>query len=141
MDLVHLVHDLHRDGVGRCDRKSSGPGGAASRPTAANLSGAPITSARQAVPTTRFNPVPKGWGFGGAVWRAGGLCGRYASARPRHDLPEAFRVDEAHGDEEKAPDYNAGPTKTSPTVLARRPGDADDDVEPVWQLRNLKWGF
>ena len=68
------------------------------------------------------------------------MCGRYASTRSREDLLETFEIEEALADEEKAPDYNVAPTKTSPTVLARLTRGADDDAEPVRQLRNLKWG-
>jgi hypothetical protein len=64
-----------------------------------------------------------------------GMCGRYASTRSRSDLLETFKIEEALADEEKAPDYNVAPTKTSPTVLARAPRDAEDDAEPVRQLR------
>ena len=68
------------------------------------------------------------------------MCGRYASTRSREDLLETFKIEESLADEEKAPDYNVAPTKTSPTVLARPPRDAGEDAEPVRQLRNLKWG-
>ncbi|GAB2635233.1 SOS response-associated peptidase [Kribbella swartbergensis] len=69
------------------------------------------------------------------------MCGRYASARSRSELLETFKIEEAYADEEKAPDYNVAPTKTSPAVLARPPRGAGDDAEPVRQLRNLKWGL
>ena len=69
------------------------------------------------------------------------MCGRYASTRSREDLLETFKIEEALADEEKAPDYNVAPTKTSPTVLARPPRGADQNAEPVRQLRNLKWGL
>jgi putative SOS response-associated peptidase YedK len=69
------------------------------------------------------------------------MCGRYASTRSREDLLETFKIEEALADEEKAPDYNVAPTKTSPTVLARPPRGADEDAVPVRQLRNLKWGL
>ncbi len=69
------------------------------------------------------------------------MCGRYASARSREDLLETFKIEEALADEEKAPDYNVAPTKTSATVLARPPSGGDEDAEPVRQLRNLKWGL
>jgi putative SOS response-associated peptidase YedK len=69
------------------------------------------------------------------------MCGRYASTRSREDLLETFKVEEALADEEKAPDYNVAPTKTSPTVLARPPRGANEDTVPVRQLRNLKWGL
>ncbi|MGY4771219.1 SOS response-associated peptidase [Kribbella sp. CWNU-51] len=69
------------------------------------------------------------------------MCGRYASTRSREDLLETFKIEEALADEEKAPDYNVAPTKTSPTVLARPPRGADEETDPVRQLRNLKWGL
>ncbi|GAB2679209.1 SOS response-associated peptidase family protein [Kribbella swartbergensis] len=69
------------------------------------------------------------------------MCGRYASTRSRSELLETFKIEEAYADEEKAPDYNVAPTKTSPAVLARPPRGAGDDAEPVRQLRNLKWGL
>ena len=65
------------------------------------------------------------------------MCGRYASTRSREDLLETFKIEEALADEEKAADYNVAPTKTSPTVLARPPRGADDETDPVRQLRNL----
>jgi putative SOS response-associated peptidase YedK len=64
------------------------------------------------------------------------MCGRYASARSREDLLETFKIEDALADEETAPDYNVAPTKTSPTVLARPRRGADEDAEPVRQLRN-----
>jgi putative SOS response-associated peptidase YedK len=69
------------------------------------------------------------------------MCGRYASTRSREDVLETFKIEEALADEEKAPDYNVAPTKTSPTVLARPPRGGDEDAEPARQLRNLKWGL
>jgi putative SOS response-associated peptidase YedK len=53
------------------------------------------------------------------------MCARYASTRSRSDLLETFKIEEALADEEKVPDYNVAPTKTSPTVLARAPRDAE----------------
>ena len=47
------------------------------------------------------------------------MCGRYASTRSRSDLLGTFKIEQALADEEKAPDHNVAPTKTSPTVLAR----------------------
>lgn len=69
------------------------------------------------------------------------MCGRYASTRSREDQLETFKIEEALADEEKAPDYNVAPTKTSPTVLARPPRGADEETDPVRQLRNLKCGL
>jgi putative SOS response-associated peptidase YedK len=69
------------------------------------------------------------------------MCGRYASSRTRSDLLETFKIEEALADEEKAPDYNVTPTKTSPTVLSRPLRGTGADAEPQRQLRNLKWGL
>ncbi|GAB2677594.1 hypothetical protein GCM10009743_62090 [Kribbella swartbergensis] len=60
------------------------------------------------------------------------------STRSRSELLKTSTIEEANADEEKAPDYNVAPTKTSPAVLARPPRSASDDAEPVRQLRNVK---
>jgi hypothetical protein len=51
----------------------------------------------------------------------GDMCGRYASSRTRSDPLETFKIEEALAEEEKAPDYNVTPTKTSPTVPLSAP--------------------
>jgi putative SOS response-associated peptidase YedK len=58
-----------------------------------------------------------------------------------HLISTTFKIEESLADEEKAPDYNVAPAKTSPTVLTRPRRGADDVAEPVRQLRNLKWGL
>jgi putative SOS response-associated peptidase YedK len=87
------------------------------------------------------------------------MCGRYASARRRIELLEEFDVqaDDEAG-EELRPDYNVAPTKKIYAVMTRRPaglagaegadgsgGDgaakAAGDLEPVRQLRTVRWGL
>ncbi|WP_327089646.1 SOS response-associated peptidase [Nonomuraea sp. NBC_01738] len=67
------------------------------------------------------------------------MCGRYASARKKHELLEEFQV-ELDGDPEKelGPDYNVAPTKQVYAVLSRVPKDAGRGVR---QLRVVKWGL
>jgi putative SOS response-associated peptidase YedK len=86
-------------------------------------------------PSARSVTDPVGTATVAWIWQAG------SHVRSREDLLETFRIEEALADEEKAPDYNVAPTKTSPTVLARPPRGGNEDAEPVRQLRNLKWGL
>ncbi len=65
------------------------------------------------------------------------MCGRYASARSRNQLMEAFKIEEPHAAEVSRQDYNLAPTKKAPAVLATSPVDAD----PVRELRLLRWGL
>ncbi|MFE3455120.1 SOS response-associated peptidase [Nonomuraea sp. NPDC059194] len=67
------------------------------------------------------------------------MCGRYASARKKHELLEEFQVEQdASPDQELAPDYNVAPTKQVYAVLSRVPQDAQRAVR---QLRVLRWGL
>ncbi|MBE1587450.1 SOS response-associated peptidase [Nonomuraea angiospora] len=67
------------------------------------------------------------------------MCGRYASARKKHELLEEFEV-EQDGDpeEELGADYNVAPTKNVYAVLSRVPKEAQRAVR---QLRIVKWGL
>ncbi|WP_214110808.1 SOS response-associated peptidase [Acrocarpospora catenulata] len=67
------------------------------------------------------------------------MCGRYASARKRHDLLEEFEV-ELDSAEELEPDYNVAPTKEVYAVLSRVP-KVEGATRPVRQLRVLRWGL
>jgi putative SOS response-associated peptidase YedK len=70
------------------------------------------------------------------------MCGRYASTKNPDALVKAFGVD-LDATEGHAPpaDYNVAPTKPVVAVLTRRPRGADDDADPVRQLRVLRWGL
>src|SRR5687767_5922064 len=65
------------------------------------------------------------------------MCGRYASARSRNQLMDAFRIDSPNAAEVSRQDYNVAPTKKAPAVLA----ETQDDAEPVRQLKLLRWGL
>jgi putative SOS response-associated peptidase YedK len=72
------------------------------------------------------------------------MCGRYASARKKHELLEEFRVElDGAVDEELSPDYNVAPTKKVYAVLSRMPEEQAEGAtpRPVRQLRVLKWGL
>ncbi|MFE0155004.1 SOS response-associated peptidase [Nonomuraea sp. NPDC059007] len=67
------------------------------------------------------------------------MCGRYASARKKHELLEEFQVElDAEPDKELSPDYNVAPTKQVYAVLSRVPEEAERAVR---QLRVVKWGL
>src|SRR5690606_40959395 len=67
------------------------------------------------------------------------MCGRYASARDKHQLLEEFRVEQdADPDKELGPDYNVAPTKNVYAVMDRVPEGAERAVR---QLRVVKWGL
>ncbi|MFD1536026.1 SOS response-associated peptidase [Nonomuraea guangzhouensis] len=67
------------------------------------------------------------------------MCGRYASARKKHELLEEFQVElDGDPDEELGPDYNVAPTKNVYAVLSRVPKEAERAVR---QLRIVKWGL
>ncbi|MEV0596529.1 SOS response-associated peptidase [Nonomuraea cavernae] len=67
------------------------------------------------------------------------MCGRYASARKKHELLEEFQVElDGDPDQELGPDYNVAPTKNVYAVLSRVPKEADRAVR---QLRIVKWGL
>ncbi|MEU7002102.1 SOS response-associated peptidase [Nonomuraea sp. NPDC046570] len=67
------------------------------------------------------------------------MCGRYASARKKHELLEEFQVElDGAPDEELAPDYNVAPTKQVYAVLSRVPEEAERAVR---QLRIMRWGL
>lgn len=69
------------------------------------------------------------------------MCGRYASVASRSELLERFVVDESNADELRGQDFNVTPTKDNPVVIARVPGGAVDDAEPVRELRAYRWGL
>ncbi|MEV4841106.1 SOS response-associated peptidase [Nonomuraea sp. NPDC049486] len=67
------------------------------------------------------------------------MCGRYASARDKHQLLEEFQVEQdADPEKELGADYNVAPTKNVYAVLSRVPKDAERAVR---QLRVVKWGL
>lgn len=67
------------------------------------------------------------------------MCGRYASARKKHELLEEFQVElDGEPDKELGPDYNVAPTKNVYAVLSRVPQEAERAVR---QLRIVKWGL
>ncbi|MFI6298324.1 SOS response-associated peptidase [Nonomuraea sp. NPDC050790] len=67
------------------------------------------------------------------------MCGRYASARKKHELLEEFQVElDDEPDKELSPDYNVAPTKQVYAVLSRVPEEAERAVR---QLRVVKWGL
>ncbi len=69
------------------------------------------------------------------------MCGRYASARKKHELLEEFQVAvDGAPEEELRPDYNVAPTKKVYAVLSR-PLKGEEASEPVRQLRILRWGL
>ncbi|GLX97428.1 SOS response-associated peptidase [Herbidospora sp. NBRC 101105] len=71
------------------------------------------------------------------------MCGRYASARKRHELLEEFEVELDTVDEtgeELAPDYNIAPTKDVYAVMSRVP-HVEGATRPVRQLRVVRWGL
>ncbi|MEO3870303.1 SOS response-associated peptidase [Nonomuraea sp. B12E4] len=71
------------------------------------------------------------------------MCGRYASARKKHELLEEFEV-ELDGDPETelGADYNVAPTKNVYAVLSRVPKEAPKAAErAIRQLRTVKWGL
>ncbi|NUW45069.1 SOS response-associated peptidase [Nonomuraea rhodomycinica] len=67
------------------------------------------------------------------------MCGRYASARKKHELLEEFQVElDGDPDKELGPDYNVAPTKNVYAVLSRVPKEAGRAVR---QLRVVRWGL
>ncbi|GAA4598896.1 SOS response-associated peptidase [Planotetraspora phitsanulokensis] len=72
------------------------------------------------------------------------MCGRYASARKKHDLLEEFEVElDGAPDQELGPDYNVAPTKEVYAVMSRVPRgeDGSRSGRPVRQLRVVRWGL
>ncbi|GAA2722427.1 SOS response-associated peptidase [Actinocorallia aurantiaca] len=74
------------------------------------------------------------------------MCGRYATARSRQELLDAFdvEVDETWGEDGEdllRADYNAAPTKLLPAVLERADPEAAEETVPVRRLRMLRWGL
>ncbi|MBO3746481.1 SOS response-associated peptidase [Streptosporangiaceae bacterium NEAU-GS5] len=67
------------------------------------------------------------------------MCGRYASARKRHELLEEFEI-ELDSEEELEPDYNVAPTKDVYAVMSRVPR-VEGAERPVRQLRVVRWGL
>ncbi|WP_433497822.1 SOS response-associated peptidase [Sphaerimonospora sp. CA-214678] len=72
------------------------------------------------------------------------MCGRYASARKKHELLEEFQVElDGVPDQELPPDYNVAPTKQIYAVMSRVPkvdGESLSD-RPVRQLQIVRWGL
>ncbi|WP_106399643.1 SOS response-associated peptidase [Actinocorallia populi] len=73
------------------------------------------------------------------------MCGRYATARSRQELLDAFgvQVDETWGGDGEdllRADYNAAPTKSLPAILDRADPTAEEAV-PVRRLKMLRWGL
>lgn len=82
------------------------------------------------------------------------MCGRYAATARPDELVEDYEV-ELDATREPArsvlknpqqpppgePDHNVAPTKQAPVVLTRTPRGAEQDADPVRQLRLLTWGL
>lgn len=73
------------------------------------------------------------------------MCGRYATARSRQELLDAFDVEADEtwaedGSDLLRADYNAAPTKLLPAVLDRADPTAEEAV-PVRRLKMLRWGL
>jgi putative SOS response-associated peptidase YedK len=64
------------------------------------------------------------------------MCGRYANARRRQDLLDAFFIERDTTPEELPPDYNVAPTKPVYTVMER---SRDDTV--TRELHVARWGL
>ncbi|MCT9931228.1 SOS response-associated peptidase [Planotetraspora sp. A-T 1434] len=72
------------------------------------------------------------------------MCGRYASARKKHELMEEFEVElDGVPDTDLRPDYNVAPTKEVYAVMSRVPkveGESRTD-RPIRQIRVVRWGL
>jgi putative SOS response-associated peptidase YedK len=69
------------------------------------------------------------------------MCGRYASARAKQELLEAFEVElDGAAEEELRPDYNVAPTKPVYAVMSRV-SRTNPDSRAVRQLRVVRWGL
>ncbi|MER6576979.1 SOS response-associated peptidase [Nonomuraea sp. NPDC001023] len=67
------------------------------------------------------------------------MCGRYASARKKHELLEEFQVElDGEPDKELGADFNVAPTKNVYAVMSR---SSKEDEHPVRQLRIVRWGL
>lgn len=64
------------------------------------------------------------------------MCGRYANARRRQDLLDAFDIEQDTTSEELPPDYNVAPTKPVYTVLERSRADT-----VTRELHVARWGL
>ena len=85
-------------------------------------------------------------GFVGGAWKAGYMCGRYASTRDPGDLVDEFEVEQVPDDFEPiGADYNVAPTNQVYAVVERLPRGDDGKVleqaEGVRQLRVVTWGL
>ncbi|WP_199485191.1 SOS response-associated peptidase [Actinomadura craniellae] len=76
------------------------------------------------------------------------MCGRYATARARQELLDAFQVQIDATEGVLEPDYNVAPTKQVPVVLEHRPKEepkeeeaAGEAQEPARELRTVRWGL
>jgi len=67
------------------------------------------------------------------------MCGRYASTRSDDQLVAAFAAAEVVG-EQLSPSWNVAPTQDVRAVLERTPREIPD-VDPVRQLRTVRWGL
>ncbi|GII58892.1 DUF159 family protein [Planotetraspora thailandica] len=68
------------------------------------------------------------------------MCGRYASARKKHELLEEFEVElDGAPDQELGADYNVAPTKEVYAVMSRVP--KIEGARAVRQLRVVRWGL
>lgn len=95
-------------------------------------------------PSVSSSPLPFGWAVrsaaGGGLPRLGGVCGRYASARPVSDLAAAFGIEDDAVDEPLDPDFNVAPTKPVYAVVDRRPRHEPDG--PISRrLVVMRWGL
>src|SRR5690349_13857493 len=85
--------------------------------------GRDATAGRVALPPGRAEPSRPGRRRSRerhpAVWQCGDMCGRYASARKKHELLEEFQVElDGEPDKELGADFNVAPTKNVYAVMS-----------------------
>mgnify|MGYP001598066280 CR=1 FL=1 len=68
------------------------------------------------------------------------MCGRYVNVASTANLTVEFAIEETLN-EDLAPSWNIAPTDPVRIITYRRPHDADDDADPVRQLRTVRWGL
>jgi putative SOS response-associated peptidase YedK len=68
------------------------------------------------------------------------MCGRYVASRKPEDLAGLFDVGKWDPTETLAPDWNVAPTKNVHVILDRPIRDSGS-LDPVRQLRTLRWGL
>lgn len=68
------------------------------------------------------------------------MCGRYVNAATTVELTHEFAVEETL-DADLPPSWNIAPTDRVRVVTLRRPHNADENADPVRQLRTVQWGL